>query len=135
MNAILRSGAAVAADIGLILGIVYLNLLIELSRLLSPACMMKEATGLACPVCGGTHAVQALMRGDIWGALNYNWFVILLLLYGAVVWLLANIFCFSGNLKVKKLLFRTIHYRVIGVLGVIAAVFFVSNNLILYGLV
>lgn len=133
MRVFLRSSAAIVADIGLILCVVNWNLLIELSKVLSPACMMKQTIGLACPVCGGTHALQALMRGDITAALRYNWFVLILLLYGAAVWIVANAFCFSGNPKVKKLLFRTVHYRVICVLGAIAGVFWLSNNVILYG--
>lgn len=134
MRAFLRSSIAIAADFGLVLCVIYLNVLIELSKILSPACVMKQTIGLACPMCGGTHAVQALMRGDITAALRCNWFVLVLLLYGAVVWIVANVFCFSGNPKVKKLLFRAVHYRVICILGVVAGVFWISNNVILYGM-
>lgn len=135
MRAILRSSAALAADIGLILCLVYLNFLIELSKVLSPTCMMKETIGLACPICGGTHAVQTLMQGDLLGALRYNWFVLLLLLYGGVVLVVFNAFCFSGSSKIKALLFRTIHYKVVVGLGILAGIFWICNNLILYGLV
>lgn len=37
-----------------------------------PACVLKSATGLPCPFCGGTRATQALLRGDLARALYLN---------------------------------------------------------------
>jgi Protein of unknown function (DUF2752) len=37
-----------------------------------PACVFKKATGLPCPLCGGTRATQALLRGDLSRALYLN---------------------------------------------------------------
>jgi Protein of unknown function (DUF2752) len=37
-----------------------------------PACVFKNATGLPCPLCGGTRATQALLRGDLSRALYLN---------------------------------------------------------------
>ena len=37
-----------------------------------PTCVLKSATGLPCPFCGGTRATQALLRGDLARALYLN---------------------------------------------------------------
>ncbi len=37
-----------------------------------PLCVLKSATGLPCPLCGGTRATQALLRGDLARALYLN---------------------------------------------------------------
>ena len=37
-----------------------------------PICVFKSATGLPCPLCGGTRATQALLRGDLSRALYLN---------------------------------------------------------------
>jgi hypothetical protein len=38
----------------------------------SPVCVFKGATGLPCPLCGGTRATQELLRGDVDRALYLN---------------------------------------------------------------
>lgn len=35
-------------------------------------CPMRGATGLLCPACGATHAVSALLHGQVWHALGCN---------------------------------------------------------------
>jgi len=35
-------------------------------------CPLRNATGVPCPTCGGTHAVLALARGDLPAALREN---------------------------------------------------------------
>ncbi len=37
-----------------------------------PKCTLKSVSGLYCPGCGNTRAAQALLRGDIGGALHQN---------------------------------------------------------------
>lgn len=45
-------------------------------------CAFHSVTGLYCPGCGGTRAVRALLRGDIWQSfINYPPFI-----YGFVVY-------------------------------------------------
>ncbi len=37
-----------------------------------PVCHFREWTGLACPTCGSTRMVEALLRGDLATALAWN---------------------------------------------------------------
>lgn len=40
--------------------------------MLSPGCLFHQLTGIKCPGCGGTRALQALLRGDIAEMLIFN---------------------------------------------------------------
>lgn len=56
-------------------------------------CPLHRTTGLWCPLCGGTRATRELMHGDLWAAMGYNPFA--LVLEAVVVllvarWLLAS---------------------------------------------
>lgn len=42
----------------------------------SPGCPFHRLTGLSCPGCGGTRAVQALLAGDVLAACRFNLFLI-----------------------------------------------------------
>lgn len=64
----------------------------ELLSEVSPGCWFRRETGIACPGCGGTRALGALLAGDWSGVLRYNllWlptFVVLGVEY-ARLWLL-----------------------------------------------
>ncbi len=52
------------------------QLLSELVGSISPGCTFRRLTGLACPGCGGTRALRALISGEPWAALRYNPFII-----------------------------------------------------------
>jgi hypothetical protein len=45
-----------------------------------PLCPLHEATGLDCPLCGGTRAVASLLHGDILGAIDHNVLAVLVIL-------------------------------------------------------
>lgn len=47
----------------------------------TPKCVFKMLTGLQCPSCGIQRAIHALVKGDIIGALSYNWFLVFSLPY------------------------------------------------------
>lgn len=42
---------------------------------LSPGCFFHRLTGLSCPGCGGTRALQAFLQGDWAAAWRYNMFL------------------------------------------------------------
>lgn len=37
-----------------------------------PGCLFHRLTGLSCPGCGGTRAFKAVLEGQVWEALRYN---------------------------------------------------------------
>ena len=41
-------------------------------------CPLHRITGLWCPLCGGTRATRELMHGDLWAAMGYNPFALVL---------------------------------------------------------
>lgn len=53
-------------------------------------CWVAEM-GFLCPACGGTRCVQFLSQGRIREALQSNWYLCLLLLYGGVLLCMANL--------------------------------------------
>lgn len=54
-----------------------------------PFCLFKKLTGLPCPGCGFTRAMECLMQGDWYRSWQMNPLLLLLLLYVSVVYLLA----------------------------------------------
>lgn len=65
---------AVAA---LIIECAYPGWLSHAVEMVSPGCIFRRLTGLACPGCGGTRAARALLAGDVWAACRFNLFLIL----------------------------------------------------------
>ena len=61
---------AVLANLCILGACVFYRSLIDLSKLLFPVCAFRAVTGVLCPVCGGTHAVECLFRGDVAGAVR-----------------------------------------------------------------
>lgn len=50
-----------------------------------PPCLIRTATGWLCPSCGLTHAVYALIRGNLWESLRQNAVLLFGVLLG-IVW-------------------------------------------------
>lgn len=103
--------------------------LVALSAYLAPQCMLRSATGLLCPTCGGTRVFVSLMQGDFAAALRYNWFVVLLAGYAGLVWVVFHAFCITGSTRVRTLLLHLVHYRAAIFFGLLAGCFFLSANL------
>ena len=52
--------------------ITVLLLITGMVRDISPGCIFRKFTGIACPGCGGTRAARALVAGDMVRAFQYN---------------------------------------------------------------
>lgn len=125
----LKRSILIFIDVSLIAAVIFIENLFWLSNLLSPTCMLKDVTGLSCALCGGTHAVAAAVSGDWLSALRWNWYVVLLGGYLAVVLVFAHLRFFSDNRVIKRIYHHMIHYRVFIAAGVLAAVYMAASNL------
>src|SRR5436309_856413 len=67
----------------LVLGLIQPEQLDELPGL----CLWKRVTGRPCFGCGTTHALSALMHGDLSAAARYNRIVYILVPVGMWIWL------------------------------------------------
>ena len=121
---------ALAGDALLALGLCFWRQLVRLSAFLAPQCMLRSITGLRCPTCGGTRALVSLLHGDFSNALKYNWFVVVLLGYAAVLWAAFHLFCICGGQRTGKLLSCLTHCRVVIVFGLLAGCNFVLSNIL-----
>ena len=86
-------------------------------------CPLHRTTGLWCPLCGGTRATRELMHGDLWAAMGYNPFA--LVLEGVVMVLVAR--WLLAWLRGKRRPLVTGREGIL--LGVALAVFAVVRNL------
>ena len=64
------------AVVALVVECAYPGWLSRAVEAVSPGCIFRRLTGLACPGCGGTRAARALLAGDVWAACRYNFFLI-----------------------------------------------------------
>lgn len=86
-------------------------------------CPLHRLTGMWCPLCGGTRATRELIHGDLWGALGYNPFA--LVVEALVVLLVARWLVASAHGRRRQL----ITGREGIILGVACAAFAVVRNL------
>lgn len=64
----------------MILGAISPHTLSDLVGRISPGCVFRQYTGIACPGCGGTRSLRALLSGDFTGAFYYNMLIPITLL-------------------------------------------------------
>lgn len=62
-----------------------------------PACPLYSMTGFACPGCGMTRGLHALLHGDILRALDYNAMLPIILAFLGYLWLSAALFAVRGR--------------------------------------
>lgn len=120
---------ALGMDVALVASLCFWRQLVAVSAYLAPNCMLRSTTGLLCPVCGGTHALVSLLHGHILLAFQYNWFVMCLVGYAALLWGTVHVFCLSGGRVGLKLLSILLHYRMAIGFGLLAGCFFILANL------
>lgn len=100
----------------------------NLLRLLGP-CMFHLLTGYYCPGCGGTRAVYALLRGEVWRSFCYHPFVLYVAVIG--IWFMVSQTIervSKGKIKIG-LHFRDIYMWI--ALAIIAVNFLVKNAALL----
>ena len=93
-----------------------------------PVCPLYSMTGLACPGCGMTRGLHALLHGDVPGALDYN------LLLPAILFFFGYLFvslCLTAA-RGRGLHFRLFNAKVIWGFFAFALAFSVLRNLPFY---
>lgn len=76
-------------------------------------CFLKTATGFPCPACGTTRAVDALLQGRVWEAIQWNPFglPVAIIMMGAPLWIIRDyiwksdsffLFYQKAELKLRK---------------------------------
>ena len=89
-----------------------------------PPCPFLAITGLWCPLCGGTRAVDALVAGDVGAALGLNLLVVLAVPILAAEWLRWTI----GRARGRQTTFMNVSTRVLTAVTVVALAFAVLRN-------
>lgn len=86
-------------------------------------CIFKSVTGIPCPGCGSTRAIQSCLKGDIATGLWYNPVAVLLLAFGivAAVWWVVDL------IRGSRSLHRLFHTRWPAWTIVVAAVITLAN--------
>jgi len=112
-----------------VLTVLYVLLATPEGKAYLPICLFHKFTGLHCPGCGGTRAVQALLGGDFVQALDYNIFFILvsplLLMYIFQEWFF---FVFSYRI----LFIDRLNSKIVKFVTIFCILFFILRNIPLY---
>jgi hypothetical protein len=89
-----------------------------------PACPFLSITGLWCPLCGGTRAVEALAAGDIGAALGFNLLVVLAVPLVVAEWLRWT----TGRARGRPTSFMNVSSRTLAVVAGLAVLYMVVRN-------
>lgn len=89
-----------------------------------PPCPFLAVTGLWCPLCGGTRAMDALVAGDVGAALGLNVLVVVAVPILAAEWLRWTI----GRARGRPTSFMNVSTRVLAAVTVVALAFAVLRN-------
>jgi hypothetical protein len=90
-----------------------------------PPCPFLALTGLWCPFCGGTRALDALVAGDVGAALGLNVLLVLAVPLVVAEWARWT----SGRARGRPTRFFDVSSRTIAVVATIALVYAVVRNL------
>lgn len=88
-----------------ILGLAFFGLLLSERMPIPIGCPFKALTGIPCPGCGGTRALQSILRGDILNALYINPLSCLLLCFLCIL----PLWAFYDGYKKKDSLMKFFH--------------------------
>jgi hypothetical protein len=99
-----------------ILCIVYKIFDIQISGNLPGRCFLHEMTGYYCPGCGGTRAVDALLRGH-WGKSLYYHPVVVYTVVVVILYVLSHTLSILTKGRVRAMLFRPAYlYIMVGII-------------------
>lgn len=106
-------------------GVGVLSLLDVTETSILPPCPFLAITGLWCPFCGGTRAMDALVAGDVGVALGLNLLVVVAVPLVVAEWLRWSI----GRARGRETSFMNVSTRTLAVVSAIALVYAVLRNL------
>lgn len=93
-------------------------------KLSGGGCRFRALTGYYCPGCGGTRAVDALIRGQIIASLRYHP-AVLYVFIGVIIFSLSHTLNILTRKKIRALLFRESFFYVM--IGLIALQWIIKN--------
>lgn len=118
-------GAPVALATAGLAGVAVLAAVDASSTSLLPPCPFLAITGLWCPFCGGTRALDALLAGDLGMALGLNLLVVLAVPVVVAEWARWT----AGRARGRPTSFMNVSTRVLTAVTVLAVLYAVLRNL------
>ncbi len=89
-------------DATLLYVVLHLKLFTTLMSKYLPDCIFLKH-GILCPSCGGTRCIYSLVKGDITGALKYNFMIFLAVIYIILIIAVLNLQYLFGFKKISVL--------------------------------
>ena len=120
---LLRAPAAVGG--AALAGVGVLSVLDVSQYSILPPCPFLAITGLWCPFCGGTRAVDALVAGDVSAALGLNLLVVVMVPLVVAEWVRWT----AGRAAGRQTSFMNVSTRVLAAATTIALLYAVLRNL------
>lgn len=108
-----------------VLGIAALAALDRVDVSVLPPCPFLALTGLWCPLCGGTRAMEALVAGDVAAAWGLNLLVVIAVPLVVAEWVRWT----AGRARGRPTSFMNVSTRTLTVVTTIALVYAVLRNL------
>jgi hypothetical protein len=118
-------GAPVAVAASGLVGAAVLAAVDVSSTSLLPPCPFLAITGLWCPFCGGTRALDALVAGDLGAALGLNLLVVLAVPVVVAEWARWT----AGRARGRPTSLMNVSTRVLAAVTVLAVLYAVLRNL------
>ena len=120
-----RRVQATAALMTLVAAVVAMALHPQIAALI-PACPVRENLGLLCPGCGASHALLALLHGDVGAALRANALFVVLLPFAAVF----AVWSYARAMRAGEFCWPRVPVSVLGLVMALTAVFTIGRNVI-----
>lgn len=86
-----------------------------------PVCAFKLGTGVACPGCGMTRAVAALLKGDPARSVTYHAFAPVIVIGGALTWLALALGFVTGRNFIPGFSSRVVTIALLAFIGLFIA--------------